>query len=273
MPILNLWDAVRTKAPLVIGLTILGLVAGLLLGARQSPVYEATARIAVGPSQSVDDVNDRIQVGQVLNRTVVPSNLSELLVSQRVLLSAAEASGITVDELSAIDVDAAVSPESNVVYLTVVARSADHPAKMVDGITTDGSELFESIYSVYRAEPIQVDREPTVQNPLSTPIAGLIGAIVGGVLGLYAALIIHRVQSEAAHRQGRTDLDPAPSNAELSEGASVPDEPEARSSVHHHHWGRFESEAWGSSSGDVVPVIGEPGQSDGTAGSRSEAAG
>lgn len=201
MQLLNLAHSVRRNRMLIVALAGVGFIIGLVLGALQGSVHEATARIAIGPSESVDDVNDRIQVGQVLNRTVVPANLSELLVSRRVLEAAAAANRVSDEELEALDIEATVSPESNVVYLTVTGPDADLPVPMVQEITAAGIELFESIYSVYRAEPIQVDAKPETKDPLPILLSAMIGGLIATILGIYIGLAADKLRVDSAERR------------------------------------------------------------------------
>ena len=177
--------------PIVFGLIcLLGAVLGSVWAAGQPASYEATSRIVIGPAEDIEDPNDRIQVGQVLNHPVAAANLSELLTSDRVLSDSLRSSGILRSAVVDDVIEAIVAPESNVVQVKVTSSDPDRPVALISPLTESGVALFEDIYNVYRAEVIDLDVGAEEREPPSALFGAVVGLIGGSIMAVLACLFV-----------------------------------------------------------------------------------
>ncbi len=203
----------RHRIPMAV-ITVTVAALGALLAATQTPTYEVTSRIVLGPDEDIVEANDRIQVGQVLNHPVMAANLSEIITSDRVLSDAQWATAARDPEMEEIEVSALIAPESNVIEVVVSGPDQSLVVSVVEPITGESVVLFEEIYPVFRAEIIDVNPEPEVRQPVHPVLGAMIGAFVGLVLAVFTALFIDAVRRPgqlSPARSTRADATPTES--------------------------------------------------------------
>lgn len=199
------------RYPIIFGLIgLLGAVLGSLWAVGQPASYEATSRIVIGPAEDIEDPNDRIQVGQVLNHPVAAANLSELLTSDRVLSEALRASGILRSAVVDDVIEATVAPESNVVQVKVTSSDPDRPVALITPLTESGVALFEDIYNVYRAEVIDLDVGVDEREPPSALFGAVVGLIGGLIMAVLVCLFVDGLNVPRPYLPRSTDLPAAP---------------------------------------------------------------
>lgn len=179
-----------------LALVCLGVAAGMT--ARQTPIYRASATLAVTPSYRVEGTSDILRALETLERRTVVATLAEIAAARRTLDSAAVFLGPPGEALcggrgsSCYRGRGSVVPQTNVVRVELLGPDPRGAAELANAVAAVTAERAHQMYPIFTLRPLAEARPP--RHPIrpdlrrNLVVAGILGLFLGGVatLGLEA---------------------------------------------------------------------------------------
>lgn len=206
----TMWDALRKFWLLIVGLTVLGGLAGFAISSTVTPAFQSTATLYFALNQGTS-ASDLAQGSTYTQNQML--SFAQLATSSRVLQPVIDELDLdTTPRVLARSVEVTIPQDT--VILQVQASSTD-PAEAADIANTVSESLTDIVREVAPKGPAgaatitaQVIDEavvPLVQSVPNKPRDAALGGILGLVMGVLAALTITladtRVRNEGALRQ------------------------------------------------------------------------
>lgn len=167
------------------------LFTGLWL-ARQTPLYEAAATLAVVPASSVRHTADILRGLETLERRSVVATIARIPGSPESRRLAAERLGVEEAELRPYRVRGSVLPYTNAVRVEVTGPDAGRAIDMADALAVATRHQGRSLYRVFSLRPLeeaQASSRPVwPDRRRAWLVAVVVGLAVGGGLAVWPAL-------------------------------------------------------------------------------------
>jgi capsular polysaccharide biosynthesis protein len=168
---------------------------------RQTPEYETTLRLAVGPSPAITRQTRIAQAVDSLNKRSLVTTFAEIVGGKRILEEAVSDVGLAREEASRYSVSANALPEANVIALRVQGPEPETSEELAAEIAERAEPAIEDFYKNFAVR--QLD-EPTTPSEPVTPkpkrdaaLAAAGGLALGFFLGLLRDVRRDRRRGEA----------------------------------------------------------------------------
>lgn len=175
---------------------LLPLVATLVLTglwlARQTPLYEASATLAVVPASSVRHTADILRGLETLERRSVVATIARIPPSAESRQLAAEQLGVEEAELRPYKVRGSVLPYTNAVRVEVTGPDPRRAAEVADAVAVATRHQGRSLYRVFSLRALEAARASSrpvwPDRKRAWLVAVVVGLAVGGGLAVWPAL-------------------------------------------------------------------------------------
>jgi capsular polysaccharide biosynthesis protein len=161
----------------------LTLATTVLVTTRQTPVYRASASLAVVPDPKVQDPADVLRSLDTLDRRTIVATLARIPMTAESRSAAAEAIGATAADLRDYTVVAGVVPNANIIKIDVEGPDAERAAAFSNALSAIASESAPRLYRIFTLQVIEraVPRPRPVRPDMRRNL--VVGAIVGLLVG------------------------------------------------------------------------------------------
>lgn len=183
--------AIRRGWWLILLLIVVTLGATVWFTSRQQPVYETSAMLVVAPSPETTEPAEIVRSLDTLERRTVVATFARIPTTREAREALAERLGL---ELRGVRINGSVVPNTNIIRISAVGPKADVVAAAANGaaeLTMREASALYRIYSLHSLETASVPRSPSYPDPQRNLV---VGAILGLVLGLAAALGLDRLK-------------------------------------------------------------------------------
>jgi capsular polysaccharide biosynthesis protein len=176
----------------IILLAVLGaLNIALLTYYWSSPVYRASSRLVVTPTEELTDNREMVDSLDTLDNRSIVSTYAEVLTSRTILEEAAAALQIEDSVLDDYDVSAVVLPETNVVQLSTTGPDPQYAMAITNAIGEKAITYIAGLSQIYELtilDPATASSRPISPKPMEDiSLTVGVGLIIGLVLAfLYA---------------------------------------------------------------------------------------
>lgn len=178
------------------------------LADRQTPEYETTLRLAVGPSPAITRQTRIAQTVDSLNKRSLVTTFAELVGGRRIQDEAVAELGLADDVSSRYAVSANALPEANVIALRVRGPKPETAEALATAIASKAEPSIEDFYknfAVRQLDDPETPSEPVAPKP--TRDAGL--AAAGGLaLGFFLGLLRDRLRDRRRRAAQLDDEEP-----------------------------------------------------------------
>lgn len=178
--------ALRRFSWLIVGAAIIGAIAGLVVGARMPPAYEATAKLVVGPGRDAASPDVVIKRLEYLYDAFLADTAAAIAGDEELIEEASAVAGLS---LAGYDVSAEVSGTAELVEITATGSSASGAAQLADQVARLTEQRFTAAYPDYSIDV--VDRRldaawtpgtPSYALPISLALLGSLAAFAFAVI-------------------------------------------------------------------------------------------
>jgi len=169
-----------------------------LLTDRQTPQYETTLRLAVGPSPSITRQTRIAQAVDSLNKRSLVTTFAEIVAGRRIRDEAVRELGLPEDVASRYTVSANALPEANVIALRVRGPDPETAEGLAQAIASRAEPAIEDFYKNFAVR--QLDEAETPSDPVTPqPTRDASLAVAGGLaLGFFLGLFRDRFRGRRA---------------------------------------------------------------------------
>ena len=170
-------------------LTTLAAVAGAaLLSGTRTPVYSASARVAVRPAPTVTDPRTVVDLVGQMGARYIANTFAQMFTSAQVKTDSLKAVNATVTDVQEYELAANVLPDTAVIEVSGTGPDPNFLANYINATVTatinDSRTLFQ-VVELVAVEPATAPQQPTSPQPLrDIPVAALLGLAVGILLAL-----------------------------------------------------------------------------------------
>lgn len=156
------------------------------------PLYEARGTYIIGPSDALQEPESIVRSFDSLQGQGIVPTLVELLSSRSIAETVGRRLDLDPTQVAEFEVRANVLSSSNTLELTVIGPDAEASARLADGVGSEASAVFESLYTVYQIQPLDTPTAP--DEPFSPdPVRNVVlGALLGLTLGTGLAFLAAR---------------------------------------------------------------------------------
>ncbi len=190
--------------PLILLVTVAAVGGAIGVTTTTTPLYEARGTYIIGPSDALKQPEAIVRSFDSLQGQGIVPTMVELLSSKSIAETVGRRLDLDPTQVAEFEVRANVLSASNTLELTVIGPDAEASARLADGVGSDASAVFESLYSVYQIRPLDTPTAPEEAfspNPVRNVV---LGALLGLTLGTGLAFLAAR------NRETRPRADPAP---------------------------------------------------------------
>lgn len=171
-----------------------------VLTARQRPIFESAALLAVAPSSEIRDPSEVVRALDTLERRTVVATFARIPSTPGMRESVAEEMGVAAKELRGYRIRGSVVPNTNILRVDVEGSDPKTAADAANAAAKVTAREARSLYRVFSMRELALAvpaRRPSYPDPQRNY---LVGGAVGLVLGIAAALVLDRARrrSEAA---------------------------------------------------------------------------
>lgn len=185
--------AVRRGWWLILVVIAVALAATVWFTSRQEPVYETAALLVVAPSPETEP-DDIVRGLETLERRTVVATFARIPTTREARAAIAQHLGVEEKDLRGIRIHGSVIPNTNIVRISAEGPDAERVAATANAaaqLTAREATALYRIYTLHSLESASVPRRPDYPDPQRNL---LVGAILGVVLGLGAALALDRLK-------------------------------------------------------------------------------
>lgn len=175
-----------TRLIAVITAAIVGAIVVAGWAAQRPERYATTTVVAIGPSPTILDDADLVDVVGGLDRGTIVETLAGLASSSSVTAAAAETAGIGPESIGDYDVDSVRAVASNLVDVTATGPDPAVAAALSAASAQVAADRFTALYRVYRVDIVTAAEVPATSDRPST----LLLAVGGGTVSAIAVAIV-----------------------------------------------------------------------------------
>jgi capsular polysaccharide biosynthesis protein len=157
-----------------------------------TPLYEARGTYIIGPSDALEQPEAIVRSFDSLQGQGIVPTLVELLSSKSIAETVGRRLDLDPTQVAEFEVRANVLSSSNTLELTVIGPDAEASARLADGVGSDASAVFESLYSVYQIRPLDTPTPPEEAFSPDPVRNVVLGALLGLTLGTGLAFLAGR---------------------------------------------------------------------------------
>ncbi len=183
-----------------------------------TPLYEARGTYIIGPSDALEQPEAIVRSFDSLQGQGIVPTLVELLSSKSIAETVGRRLDLDPTQVAEFEVRANVLSSSNTLELTVIGPDAEASARLADGVGSDASAVFESLYSVYQIRPLDTPTAPEEAFSPDPVRNVVLGALLGLTLGTGLAFLAAR------NRETRPRAAPAPARGRRRRRQTKPTE-------------------------------------------------
>ena len=207
-------DAGSTLGRLLRRWWVIALVTLLVVGlaswwASSEPVrYRATAMMVLGPNPTLEQA-ELLRVADLINNKAVVATYTDVLGSPKVVDAAKGSLGLSASARDRYTARVTSEPDSNVIRITVEGPRRATVEQFAQAMQDSSLAATSELYPLYALTSLQSGGVFSTRASLSLPRTLLLAVVIGGGLGILAALWVDAVLSSrpSARRQ------PAPAYA------------------------------------------------------------
>jgi capsular polysaccharide biosynthesis protein len=209
MDIRDLIRVVTTRWWLVIPLFVIVFGAAAVLTLSQTAMYRSTTTYLVQPSLS--ESTDLLgALGIVSRQSEIASTYAEIASSRRIHRAAGDASGLSPDEVSSVQLRTRLVPGTNVLEIIALAPdpevARDFAAAVGEEAASYVSVLYGDVFELQVLDTPQLSRRPASPN---VPLNLVLGAAVALVLAVGAAFALEILGGSRVIHGREGDIDPS----------------------------------------------------------------
>ena len=172
-----------------------GIGGAMLLTSRQEPVYETSATLVVAPSRTTTEPDEIVRGLETLERRTVIATFARIPTTREAKESVAVRLGVDSDALRGVRIHGSVLPNTNIIRISAQGPEAEMVAAAANAAAELTAEEATTLYRVYELYPMEEAREPRRPDFPDPRRNLLVGAVIGLVIGLAAALALDRLRT------------------------------------------------------------------------------
>ncbi len=204
------------------------------------PLYEARGTYVIGPSDALQQPESIVRSFDSLQGQGIVPTLVELLSSKSIAETVGRRLDLDPTQVAEFEVRANVLSSSNTLELTVIGPDAEASAQLADGVGSEASAVFESLYSVYQIVPLDTPTAPDEAFSPDPVRNVVLGALLGLTLGTGLAFLAARsretrplarpgpARAQGRRRQTQPTEKPLPDSPSVDPSELEPPVPAAR---------------------------------------------
>lgn len=184
------WWVVLVLAGVAMAVTV-------FLTARQSPIWQSAALLAVGPSSEIREPSEIVRALDTLERRTVVATFARIPSTPGMRDAVAEEMGVTPRELRGYRIRGSVVPSTNILRVDVEGSDPERVAEAANAAARVTAREARSLYRVFSMRdlaPAVPARRPSYPDPQRNY---LVGGALGLILGIAAALVLDRARSRS----------------------------------------------------------------------------
>jgi uncharacterized protein involved in exopolysaccharide biosynthesis len=173
---------------------------------RRAPTYRATTTLVVGPNENLKTTREVIDSLNTLDRRSVVATFARLPPSRTVRQRAEQQLQLPEAQLAPYDVKTAVVPDTNILEVSVEGPNPRQAAALADAVAEQTTLYTREFYNIYGMKVLDRAQEPTAAVGPGLSRSMLVGAALGLLIGVGAAMFFDYVRRT---RVGQTGPAPA----------------------------------------------------------------
>lgn len=203
---------------LILLVTVAAVGGAIGVSTTTTPLYEARGTYIIGPSDALEQPEAIVRSFDSLQGQGIVPTLVELLSSKSIAETVGRRLDLDPTQVAEFEVRANVLSSSNTLELTVIGPDAEASARLADGVGSEASAVFESLYSVYQIRPLDTPTAPEEAFSPDPVRNVVLGALLGLTLGTGLAFLAAR------NRETRPRAAPAPARGRRRRRQTKPTE-------------------------------------------------
>lgn len=197
----------------IIGLTlIVGLGSTIYFTYRQTPIYQATTTVVIGPSEKLTKVSEIVDSLNTLDRRSVVATYAKIPTSRTVRDRVHQQLGLSWSQMRLLHVRTSVVPDTNILQITTEGPDPHLAANVANAIAEQARSYVQEFYGIFGMKIL--DRASLPSQPRGPELVRNVS--VGATLSLLLGIGLVFVMEYGRRWRHPTAEQPAPeSEAEL----------------------------------------------------------
>lgn len=161
---------------------------------RQTPIYQATTTVVVGPSEKLAKVDEVVDSLNTLDRRSVVATYAKIPSSRTVRDQAQEQLGLSRNQMRLYQVRTAVVPDTNILQVSVEGPDPRLAADVANALAEQAKNYVKEFYGVFGLKVLDPASQPSqpVRPDMTRNLS--MGAVLGLLLGIGLAFLVEYVR-------------------------------------------------------------------------------
>jgi capsular polysaccharide biosynthesis protein len=175
----------------IIGLTlVVGLGSTAYFTHRQTPIYQATTTVVIGPSEKLAKIGEIVDSLNTLDRRSVVATYAKIPTSRTVRDRAREQLGLSHSQMRLYQVRTSVVPDTNILQIAIEGPDPRLAAEVANAVAEQAKSYVQEFYGIFGLKVL--DRASQPSRPVGPELTRnlSVGAVLGLLLGIGLAFLI-----------------------------------------------------------------------------------
>ena len=198
-------QALRNWWWLILTVPTLSVLAAVHFTSQQTPLFRASAEVAVVPSPELTEPADVMRGLETLERRTVIATFASMAETRETLSLAAAKLGLTSSDIARYRVQASVVPRTNIIRISVEGRDGDRVSQLANTVARVLAEESKTTYQIFEMKSLEAAlpaRGPFHPDPRRN---AMVASILGLFGGLFSALAVDFLRAMLLRRGSSSD--------------------------------------------------------------------
>lgn len=193
---------------LILPAILISVSSALIITYNQTRIYRTSATFVVSPSASLGSTSEVFRgLSEISGREGVMSTYVEIATSRTVLNAVYEEMGLTQEQIKYLAVDSELIPSTSIIRITVESDDPLTAQACADLVGQKTMEYVQALYELYDLKPLDPAYVSYAPVNLRTSQNLTVAALLGSVVGVGSAFLLHYLRSAGEEIVGISVID------------------------------------------------------------------